>query len=190
MSQKHRWMELNSDNTWLINSCVLVLSRFSRVSLFATLWIVALQAALSMGFSRQEFWSGLPFPSPGIFPPQGSNLHFLSLLHRQVSFFITSVTLQKINFSTQSPSARVWTSSFLPYDGAWIFKVDPCPEAVGFCMPWLCVRYQFKASFCTHVTILGVLKPDTRCYQYQQFPQGCRVSLLCPPLWFSMTSLL
>ena len=105
-------------------------------------------------------------------------------------FFITSVTLQKINFSTQSPSARVWTSSFLPYDGAWIFKVDPCPEAVGFCMPWLCVRYQFKASFCTHVTILGVLKPDTRCYQYQQFPQGCRVSLLRPPLWFSMTSLL
>ena len=34
----------------------------------ATLWTVAHQAALSMGFSRQEYWSGLPFPSPGDLP--------------------------------------------------------------------------------------------------------------------------
>ena len=38
---------------------------FSRVRLFATLWAVAYQALPSMGFSRQEYWSGLPFPSPG-----------------------------------------------------------------------------------------------------------------------------
>ena len=37
----------------------------SRVQLFATLWTVAYQVPLSMGFSRQEYWSGLPFPSPG-----------------------------------------------------------------------------------------------------------------------------
>ena len=37
----------------------------SRVQLFATLWTVAHQAPPSMGFSRQEYWSGLPFPSPG-----------------------------------------------------------------------------------------------------------------------------
>ena len=37
----------------------------SRVGLFVTLWTVAHQATLSMGFSRQECWSGLPFPSPG-----------------------------------------------------------------------------------------------------------------------------
>ena len=36
----------------------------SRVRLFATPWTVAPQAPLSMGFSRQEYWSGLPFPSP------------------------------------------------------------------------------------------------------------------------------
>ena len=36
----------------------------SRVRLFATPWTVAYQAPLSMGFSRQECWSGLPFPSP------------------------------------------------------------------------------------------------------------------------------
>ena len=42
-----------------------VLSHFSHVRLFATLWTVARQAPLSMGFSRQEYWSGLLFPSPG-----------------------------------------------------------------------------------------------------------------------------
>ena len=38
---------------------------FSCVQLFSTPWIVALQAPLSMEFSRQEYWSGLPFPAPG-----------------------------------------------------------------------------------------------------------------------------
>ena len=45
----------------------------SRVWLFVTLWTVAYQAPPSMGFSRQGCWSGLPFPSPGIFPTQGWN---------------------------------------------------------------------------------------------------------------------
>ena len=41
-----------------------------HVQLFATLWTVARQAPLSMGFSRQEYWSGLPFPFPGNLPDQ------------------------------------------------------------------------------------------------------------------------
>ena len=43
----------------------------SRVRLFATPWTVAQQAPPSMGFSRQEYWSGLPFPSPGDLPDPG-----------------------------------------------------------------------------------------------------------------------
>ena len=43
----------------------------SRVCLFATPWTVAHQAPLSTGFSRQEYWSGLPFPSPGDLPYPG-----------------------------------------------------------------------------------------------------------------------
>ena len=43
----------------------------SRVRLFATLWTVAHQAPPSTGFSRQEYWSGLPFPSPGNLPDPG-----------------------------------------------------------------------------------------------------------------------
>ena len=48
-----------------------VLSRFSHVQIFATPWAVASQALPSMGFSRQEYWSGLPFPSPGNLPNPG-----------------------------------------------------------------------------------------------------------------------
>ena len=51
--------------------CMPVLSRFSRVWLFATLWTTAYQAPLSMGFSRQEYWSGLPCPPPGDLPDLG-----------------------------------------------------------------------------------------------------------------------
>ena len=40
----------------------------SRVRLFVIPWTVACQASPSMGFSRQEYWSGLPFPSPGDLP--------------------------------------------------------------------------------------------------------------------------
>ena len=43
----------------------------SHVQLFATPWTVAYQAPLSIGFSRQEYWSGLPFPSPGDLPNPG-----------------------------------------------------------------------------------------------------------------------
>ena len=51
---------------------------------FVTQWTVARQALLSMGFSRQEYWSGLPCPPLGIFLIQGLNLHLLCLLHWQV----------------------------------------------------------------------------------------------------------
>ena len=46
-------------------------SHFSYVWLFATLWTIACQAPLSMQSSRQEYWSGLPFPSPGSLPNPG-----------------------------------------------------------------------------------------------------------------------
>ena len=48
-----------------------MLSHFSRVQLLATLWAVAHRAPLSMGFSRQGYCSGLPFPSPGYLPNTG-----------------------------------------------------------------------------------------------------------------------
>ena len=55
--------------------CVCVLS---RVQLFVTLWTVAHQMSLSMGFPRQEHWSGLPFPPPGDLPDSGIKLMSLA----------------------------------------------------------------------------------------------------------------
>ena len=53
----------------------------------ATLWTVAWWACLSMGFSRQEYWSGLPFTPPGNLPHLGINWCLLSLLHWQATSF-------------------------------------------------------------------------------------------------------
>ena len=56
----------------LLNACLKVKVKLLRhVQPFATSWTVAFQAPLSMGFSRQGFWSGLPFPSPGDLPDPG-----------------------------------------------------------------------------------------------------------------------
>ena len=51
----------------------------SRVQLFVTPWTIGRQAPLSMGFSRQEYWNGLPFPSPGDLPNPGIELGFPAL---------------------------------------------------------------------------------------------------------------
>ena len=48
-----------------------MLNHFSHVQLWATLWTIARQPPLSMGFSSQEYWSGLPWPSPGDLPDSG-----------------------------------------------------------------------------------------------------------------------
>ena len=51
--------------------CGHVLNSFSHIRLFVTLWVVARQAPLSMGFSRQDYWSGLLRPPPGDLPDPG-----------------------------------------------------------------------------------------------------------------------
>ena len=51
--------------------CAAVLNHFNHVQLFATLWTVVHKAPLSKGFSRQEYWSGLPCPPPGGLPDPG-----------------------------------------------------------------------------------------------------------------------
>ena len=72
--------------------CVCVLSHFSRVQLFATLWTAARQALLSMGFSRQEYWSGLPFPSPGNLPNPGMEPKALMSPTLAGGFFTTELS--------------------------------------------------------------------------------------------------
>ena len=69
----------------------------SHVQLFATSWTVAHQAPLSMEFSRQENWSGVPFPSPGELPSPG--IEPLSLALQVDSLLDGSTSLNKIQRS-------------------------------------------------------------------------------------------
>ena len=64
--------------------CMLSLS---HAWLYETAWNVTCQAPLSMGLSRQQYWSRLPFPPPGIFLAQGLNLCLLCFLHWQADSF-------------------------------------------------------------------------------------------------------
>ena len=73
-----------------------MLSRFSHVQLFAILWTIAHQAPLSMGFSRQEYWSGLPCSPPGDLPNPGTEPTSLTTPALAGGFFITS-TPEKSN---------------------------------------------------------------------------------------------
>ena len=69
-----------------------MLSHFSHVQLFMTLWTVAHQAPLSMGFSRQEYWNGLPCPPPGDLPNLGIKLMSFMSPALAGRFFTTSTT--------------------------------------------------------------------------------------------------
>ena len=81
-----------------------VLGRFSRVWLFATLWTVACQAPLSMGFFRQEYWSGLPFlPSRDLILHSGIEPASLVFPELAVRFFTTSSTWDAPSLSLTSP---------------------------------------------------------------------------------------
>ena len=66
----------NKNITWLRKCIELhsVVQSLSHVQLFGTPWTVAHQAPLSMGFSRQEYWSGVPFPTQGDLPDPGIEL--------------------------------------------------------------------------------------------------------------------
>ena len=77
-------------------SCVYVLS---CVQLSATLWTVACQAPLFMGFPRQEYWSGLPFPPPGDLPDPGIKPAFSVSLMLAGRFFTTKLHENPHSFS-------------------------------------------------------------------------------------------
>ena len=78
--QRMRWLDGITDTTF---NFVVIIQLQSHIQLFATLWTIAHQAPTSMGFCRQEYWSGRHALLQGIFPIRGSNLHLFYLLHWQ-----------------------------------------------------------------------------------------------------------
>ena len=73
-----------------------ILSHFSCVQLCVTLWTVARQAPLSMGFSRQQYWNGLPCPSPGDLPDPGIEPASLTSPALAGKFFNTCTTWEAL----------------------------------------------------------------------------------------------
>ena len=118
-----------------------VLSHFSHVQLFATPWTTAHQAPLSLGFSRPEYWSGLPHPPPGDLPDPGIKPVSLMSPALAARLFTTSATWQTprktcsdlhwslLNMDT--PKLKFW-SGFLPQTGRQLGK-----------MPWI-LQWQFR----------------------------------------------
>ena len=85
----------------------------SCVQLFATPWTAAFQAPLSMGFSRQEYWSGLPFPPPGDLPDPGIELALSE-----------SPALAGRFFTTEPPGKPCVCISLSSYINSWIFQLS------------------------------------------------------------------
>ena len=91
-----------------------MLSYFSRVQLCTTLWTVGHQDLLSMGFSRQENWSGLPFPPPGDLPD--TEIEFTSPAYPVLAggFFTTSATWEAWHNVLKVHSYCIVCQNFFP----------------------------------------------------------------------------
>ena len=109
----------------------LVLSPLSCVQLFVTPWTVAWQTLLSMGFSRQEYWSGLSCPLQGIFLTQELNLHLQRLLHcRQILYPVSHLgnLPYKLGTSSKASMKMLFGSNFKAYNFAYSLKVCLFPH--------------------------------------------------------------
>ena len=82
------------------------LKQYLHVQLFATLWIIDRQAPLSMGFSRQEYWSGLPFSSPEDLPDPGIKPESLRFPALAGGFFTTSPPVKPSTYLYHGTIAR------------------------------------------------------------------------------------
>ena len=99
----------------------------SRVQLFATPWTVAYLASASMGFSRQEYWSGLPFPSPGADvltsepPPYDPSIPLLGIYPEETK--IEKDTHIALFIAALFTIARTWEQPRYPLTDKWIKKL-------------------------------------------------------------------
>ena len=122
---------------WNVHACML--SHFSHVQLFATLWTIACQALLSMGFSRQEYWSGLPCLPPGDLPDPGIEpmSPTFSCISRQVLYHsrhLGNPGNVHSNFIHNSPNLG---TTYMPIKG-WVDKLT-----VVYSHSWLECKWEW-----------------------------------------------
>ena len=140
-----------------------MLSHFSHVLPFATPWTIACQAPLSMGFSKQEYWSWLPCPSPGDLPNPGLEPASLMSWAMAGGFLTTSTTWQK------GVSVPPFSNPVLPYPCPVFFQPHPdlLPAFTGASSLYLASSWQwswtcYKATWSWHAAVHGVTKSWTQ----------------------------
>ena len=111
-----RSITVSFESPWMFSEVKLL----SRVRLFATPWTVAYQAPPSMGFSRQEYWSGLPLPSPGDLPWPRDRTQVSRVPGRRFNLWATREPLgclskRNITLSFESP----WDVSIAKFLRTW-----------------------------------------------------------------------
>ena len=107
-------------------------SHFSRVWLFVTLLTIACQSPLSVGFSRQEYWSGLPFPSPGDLLTQGSNLGLLRC--KQILYCLSYQEEVLLRTTIYVNPSKLMEASSGQCKTAFSFQMDSLPNVILSCI--------------------------------------------------------
>ena len=140
----------------------------SRVQLSATPWTVAHQAPLSMGFPRQEYWTGLPFPLPGDLSDPGIEPVFCHLLHWQAD----SLPLSHLGSTKNLKfSGSVTSDSLQPHALQYARPscLSPSPRVCSNSCPW---------SWWYHRTISSSAIPSSSCLQSFPSSESFPLSLL------------
>ena len=118
---------------------------------FATPWTVACQAPLSMGFSRQKYWSGLPFPSPADLPDPGTELQVSCIAGR---FFTTSAT-RELNYTSikiEDPWADLTDWGIQLRETWWVLFIAICRSLSELMKsPQIPLKVRMSLSVATHV---------------------------------------
>ena len=131
---------------------VWVTSRFSRVQLFATAWTIALQGPLSMGFSRQEHWSGLPCPPLEDLPDPRVEPASLASRALATRFFTTRTTWEGPQLEVLTASSRGFAFSS-PQTFLLPLKLSHCSSTsprVNHLQTWESLLIPWIVSCMTH----------------------------------------
>ena len=153
-----------------------MLSCLSRVQLFVTPWTAACQAPLSVGFSRQEYWSGQPFPSPGDLPGPGFEPLFL-MSPALVGGFFTIEPLGRPLFIYSHAHSVIKTTS----SGRERSSVAASAKSLQSC-PTLCDPIDGSPPGCP---VPGILQAGVGCHfllQCMKVKTESEVAQSCPTL--------
>ena len=154
----------------MVVRCVHVLSRFSHIQFFETVWTVARQAPLSMAFSRQEYWSGLPCPPPGDLPDPGIEPTSLMSPVLAGRFFTTGITKEEVYTSTK-PQSYIQQSTVM--HTTLIFEKHIVFKATS--------HHRILASW-KHLSLTGLIFSSVRFGGWSSYPFNDQSMTLIPLL--------